>query len=49
MDATFANPKSRHNIHTAKCTDCHPEGVPKKPGVLAGSRPWSLAQFSERS
>ena len=30
MDTTFRNPKSTHNIHTAKCLDCHPKGVPKK-------------------
>ncbi len=30
MDTTFRNPKSAHNIHTAKCLDCHPKGVPKK-------------------
>jgi hypothetical protein len=30
MDTSFANLKSRHNIHTVKCIDCHPKGVPKK-------------------
>jgi hypothetical protein len=30
MDTTFANRKSRHNIHFVKCADCHPKGVPKK-------------------
>jgi len=30
MDTTFLNPKSAHNVHTAKCVDCHPKGVPKK-------------------
>ena len=30
MDTTFANLKSAHNIHTVKCIDCHPKGVPKK-------------------
>ena len=30
MDTTFANLKSTHNIHTVKCADCHPKGVPKK-------------------
>ena len=32
MDTTFLNPKSAHNIHTAKCIDCHTKGVPKKKG-----------------
>lgn len=30
MDTTFRDPKSRHNVHTVKCADCHPNGVPKK-------------------
>jgi hypothetical protein len=30
MDTSFANPKSRHNVHTVKCVDCHEKGVPKK-------------------
>jgi hypothetical protein len=30
MDTTFAAPGSKHNIHWAKCTDCHPNGIPKK-------------------
>jgi hypothetical protein len=30
MDTSFANLKSPHNIHTVKCLDCHPKGVPKK-------------------
>jgi hypothetical protein len=30
MDTTFANAKSRHNVHTVKCIDCHQKGVPKK-------------------
>jgi len=30
MDTTFRDPKSRFNIHTAKCLDCHPKGVPAK-------------------
>jgi hypothetical protein len=30
MDTTFANAKSRYNVHTVKCIDCHEKGVPKK-------------------
>jgi hypothetical protein len=30
MDTTFANKNSRHNIHTVKCADCHPKGVPAR-------------------
>ena len=30
MDTTFGNPKSAHNIHTVKCIDCHPKGVPRR-------------------
>ena len=30
MDTTFLSSKSAHNIHSAKCLDCHPQGVPKK-------------------
>jgi len=30
MDTTFANAKSRHNVHWVKCVDCHVNGVPKK-------------------
>jgi hypothetical protein len=30
MDTTFRDPKSVHNVHTVKCADCHPKGVPKK-------------------
>jgi Cytochrome c554 and c-prime len=29
MDTTYANPKSSHNIHWVRCTDCHQHGVPK--------------------
>lgn len=29
MDTTFANPKSAHNIHWVKCSDCHQHGIPK--------------------
>jgi RNase P subunit RPR2 len=30
MDTTFLSPKSKHNIHSAKCLDCHTKGIPKK-------------------
>jgi hypothetical protein len=30
MDTTFLSAKSAHNIHSAKCVDCHTKGVPKK-------------------
>jgi hypothetical protein len=30
MDTTFANAKSRHNIHTVKCSECHPAGIPRR-------------------
>ncbi|HLY16020.1 MAG TPA: cytochrome c3 family protein [Bryobacteraceae bacterium] len=30
MDTTFLSAKSAHNIHSAKCVDCHTRGVPKK-------------------
>ena len=30
MDTTFKDPKSRHNVHTVKCADCHPKGIPPK-------------------
>jgi hypothetical protein len=30
MDTTFLNPKSAHNIHTAKCSGCHTKGMPKR-------------------
>jgi hypothetical protein len=30
MDTTFANVKSRHDVHTVKCIDCHPAGVPRR-------------------
>lgn len=33
MDTTFKDPKSRHNIHTVKCVDCHPKGIPPKKKV----------------
>jgi hypothetical protein len=31
MDTTFRDVKSRHNVHTVKCIDCHPSGVPRRP------------------
>ncbi|MBS1874002.1 MAG: hypothetical protein JSU00_12375 [Acidobacteria bacterium] len=31
MDTTFKDAKSRHNVHTVKCLDCHPSGVPRRP------------------
>ena len=31
MDTTFRDPKSRHNVHTVKCIECHPSGVPRRP------------------
>jgi hypothetical protein len=30
MDTTFKDRASRHDIHTVKCVDCHPKGVPPK-------------------
>lgn len=30
MDTTFRNRNSRHNIHTVKCADCHPKGLPPR-------------------
>jgi hypothetical protein len=30
MDTTFSKPGSKHNIHTVKCPDCHPKGVPPR-------------------
>jgi len=30
MDTTFKSIKSPHNIHSVKCVDCHPKGVPEK-------------------
>ena len=38
MDTTFANLKSPHNIHTVKCIDCHPKGVPKKAITVSALR-----------
>ena len=33
MNTTFKDPASQHDVHTVKCVDCHPKGVP----VGAGS------------
>jgi hypothetical protein len=30
MDTTYRDLKSRFNIHTVKCVDCHPKGVPQR-------------------
>ena len=30
MDTTFHAHASKHNIHTMRCLDCHPGGVPKR-------------------
>jgi hypothetical protein len=30
MDTTFRSRASKHDIHTVKCADCHPSGVPEK-------------------
>ena len=30
MDTTFQDPASKRNIHTVKCADCHPQGVPSR-------------------
>jgi len=30
MDTTFSKSSSRFNIHTVKCLDCHPKGVPPR-------------------
>jgi hypothetical protein len=34
MDTTFVNEKSRFNVHTVKCADCHQKGVPKRKAAL---------------
>ena len=34
MDTTFADAKSKHNIHWVRCTDCHQHGVPKLKGPV---------------
>ena len=38
MDTTFASRSSRHNIHTVKCSSCHPSGVPRKRSAVKGAR-----------
>lgn len=30
MDTTFLNPKSKHDVHTVKCLDCHEKGIPTR-------------------
>ncbi|HEY3704244.1 MAG TPA: hypothetical protein VGL22_04235, partial [Terracidiphilus sp.] len=36
MDTTFADAKSKHNVHWVKCADCHEHGIPHaKGGPLA--------------
>jgi hypothetical protein len=30
MDTTFRDPKSKHDVHTVKCLDCHEKGVPTR-------------------
>jgi hypothetical protein len=30
MDTTFFSTNSKHNIHSVKCADCHPKGIPHK-------------------
>ncbi|MGA2629826.1 MAG: multiheme c-type cytochrome [Terriglobia bacterium] len=35
MDTTFKDPKSRHDIHFAKCIECHPKGVRRRPRAVA--------------
>ena len=47
MDTTFKNPASKHNIHTVKCIDCHPKGVPprKKRAEGATRAEGSRAQY----
>ncbi|MBI4893119.1 MAG: hypothetical protein HY821_21020 [Acidobacteria bacterium] len=39
MDTTFAKPGSKHNIHTVKCLDCHPKGIPPRTKQTAGLPP----------
>jgi hypothetical protein len=48
MDTTFKNVKSPHNIHFVKCADCHPRGVPSKPGARRRALPFSEATFTRR-
>jgi hypothetical protein len=35
MDTSFKNKKSKHNIHSVKCLDCHEKGLPKRKELLA--------------
>ncbi len=38
MDTTFRSHASKHNIHTVRCLDCHPAGVPHRaPQDTSGS------------
>jgi hypothetical protein len=37
MDTSFRTAKSKNNVHTMRCLDCHPAGVPKKPGGMKAS------------
>ncbi|HWR50234.1 MAG TPA: multiheme c-type cytochrome [Bryobacteraceae bacterium] len=30
MDTSFKDKKSKFNVHTVKCADCHPKGIPPK-------------------
>lgn len=34
MDTTYRSKASQHNVHTVKCLDCHPAGVPKSPASV---------------
>jgi len=39
MDTTFADPKSKHDVHHVACVDCHMKGVPpKRSQTVAGMR-----------
>jgi hypothetical protein len=38
MDTTFADAKSKHNVHWVRCADCHQHGIPKaKPATQTAS------------
>jgi hypothetical protein len=37
MDTTFRDAKSRHNVHTVKCLDCHPKGIPPRRNASSNS------------
>jgi hypothetical protein len=37
MDTTFKDAKSRFDIHTVKCSDCHPKGIPKRKETIRSS------------